>query len=223
MLHTNQYEFPGNQLSPQQLVRIYNAWSRWFFIIEMLQGKRRKEGVALADVQPNEKLLEVGVGVGYSLLHFMQQIGKKTVVHGIDVSPAMKIKTETRLLKSGYTNYDLRIADAQALPYDDNFFDVIFSSYVIDLHSAEVRKRMITELFRVMRSGGRAVLVHLSKRSLKRSFYDYIYRLSPILSGGCRPILLKEHLEEAGFVNVARTFHADLLPVEIIMVSKPAA
>lgn len=109
----------------------------------MLQGKRQKEGAVLAQVQPQEKLLEVGVGVGYSFLQFMRQVGTSTVVYGIDVSPAMLTKTKHRLLKNGFTNFDLRIADAQSLPYEDDSFDVAFSSYVrIYLHSNAVREKI---------------------------------------------------------------------------------
>lgn len=223
MSEPNQDEFPGDQLSAQQFVRIYDAWSRWFFIIEMLQGRRRKEGAALVHVQPEEKLLEVGVGVGLSFLQFVRQVGVNTVVHGIDVSPAMLKKTKHLLSKNGFTNFDLRIANAQSLPYEDNFFDVAFSSYVIDLNSTAVRAKIVAEMFRVLKGGGRVVLVNLSKRNHRRSIYDYLYRISPTLSGGCRPILLKETMEEIGFIDIVRTYRVDLLPVEIIVASKPVA
>ncbi|MCB1061171.1 MAG: class I SAM-dependent methyltransferase [Calditrichaeota bacterium] len=223
MRPSKQDEYRGRELTDQQVVRIYDSWSKWFFIIELLQGRRRKEGVALARVQPDEKLLEIGVGVGSSFLQFMRLIGTKTIVHGIDVSPEMLKKTSNLLVKNGLTNFDLRNADARSLPYESDYFDVAFSSYVIDLMPSAGRAKVAAELFRVLNVGGRVVLVNLSKRKQRQSIYDYLYRISPTLAGGCRPIHLKETLEQVGFVDVVREYRADLLPVEIITASKPAA
>jgi len=99
---------------------------------------------------------------------------------------------------------ELRQADACALPYPDASFDLAFSSYVLDLLPSDDIARALAELSRTLRPGGRLAVIALSpgtSRSarLVTSAWEALYRVSPTLLAGCRPIEPEPYVRAAGF------------------------
>ena len=81
------------------------------------------------------------------------QVGPNGRVLGVDISPEMLAYAQTQLTTNGLNNVSLREGGAEAIPVDDNFFDVVLASlsfmYVVD--------RAAGEFARVLRPGGRLV------------------------------------------------------------------
>ena len=200
----------------------YDLYS-WFygFTAVLMEGKPRPRGLELAAIQPQDRVLEVAVGTGATLLEILKRVGKANVVYGVDLSPRMLEKTRRAVAKAGFTNVNLRRGDARSLPFDDNSFDVLFSSYMLDLVPLADMPIILGEFRRVLENGGRLVLVNSSKDH-GITLWERIYRatparLVPYLYGGCRPVLMAEHTRLAGFQDVHREFIKGIIPSEVVV------
>jgi SAM-dependent methyltransferase len=114
----------------------------------------------LAREFPGGKLLEVGCSMGNDTMQFARRGFQVT---GVDLTPAA-----IELIKQRFALYDMpgdfRVADAENLPFEDNTFDVAYSFGV--LHHTPNTDRSIEELRRVLRPGGKAVVMLYNQYSL---------------------------------------------------------
>ncbi len=82
------------------------------------------------------------------------KVGSNGHALGVDISPEMLACAQTQLTTNGLNNVSLREGGAEAIPADDNSFDVVLASlsfmYVVDRAAAG-------EFARVLRPGGRLV------------------------------------------------------------------
>lgn len=88
-------------------------------VAEQLRGL-----VAMADPRPVDHLLDVGTGAGAVALAFAAHVARVTAV---DVAPAMLERAELARVERGVGNVDVRWADAAALPYPAETFDLVTS------------------------------------------------------------------------------------------------
>ncbi|MBM4275425.1 MAG: methyltransferase domain-containing protein [Deltaproteobacteria bacterium] len=200
--------------------KVYNIFSRIYFLAAPLEKKARMRGIELAKIKPNDRILEVAPGLGDSFLEMLKRVDPANTVSGVDLSPAMLEKTRKRALKNGYSNFDLREGDARHLPFTDETFDVVYSSYMLDLIPLADLSRILGEFHRVLKTDGRLVLVNLSKKDVSPVFYEKIYRWMPYLLGGCRPVLMASFVKHEGFSDVNREFLNLPIPSEIVTAVK---
>jgi demethylmenaquinone methyltransferase/2-methoxy-6-polyprenyl-1,4-benzoquinol methylase len=118
------------------------------------------------------------------------------------------------------------VGDVRNLPYKGGVFDVVYNSYLLDLIDTPEISQVLAEFKRVLKPGGRLVVVSLSKGEnwySNMKLYEWVYRKCPSLLGGCRPILNKSFIEELGFKNVKREFVlvGRVIPSEIVWGDKP--
>jgi len=103
--------------------------------------------------KPRQRVLEVGVGTGvhaeFVLSHHRLRFS------GVDISSGMIEAAKSRLGR--FKNVDLRVASAERLPFPDNYFDGVFCSAT--LHHLRSPFQGLQEMFRVLRPGGRLVVV----------------------------------------------------------------
>lgn len=97
-------------------------------------------------------VLEVGVGTGRNLPCFPEDVA----LSGIELSPAMLARAEERARCLGRTA-DLRVGDAQLLPFADATFDTVMAT--LTLCSIPDDVTAVAEMARVLRPGGRLVLL----------------------------------------------------------------
>lgn len=158
------------------------------------------ERVALADgrqwvcSQAAGEVLELAVGTGRNLRHYPVEVR----LTGIELSPAM-LALAQREADAISRQVELREADAQALPFDGGSFDTV--TCTLSLCTIPDDRAAIREAFRVLRPGGRFILlehvrspiapVRAIERMLEPLFlrfeHDHLTR-DPV-----------DHLEQAGF------------------------
>jgi len=115
----------------------------------------RKEAVRIANDQPNQRILEVGVGTGLSLPYFR----KDSRVTGIDVSKEMLARAERRVAERKLTHVDTLLEmDAEHMSFEDNSFDAVLALYVASVVPNPAR--FAEEMRRVCRPGGSIVIVN---------------------------------------------------------------
>jgi ubiquinone/menaquinone biosynthesis C-methylase UbiE len=105
-------------------------------------------------------VLDVGIGSGIATQMFAEAGARVT---GVDLTE-WAVETTRRRLGAFGLEADVRQADAEALPFDDESFDLVFSWGVI--HHSSNMDQALRELVRVTRRGGQVVLMVYHRRSL---------------------------------------------------------
>jgi demethylmenaquinone methyltransferase/2-methoxy-6-polyprenyl-1,4-benzoquinol methylase len=214
------------QRSKQEAKATYDALSRWYDLLEgWSETKSKNEGLRGLEVGAGERILEVGFGTGHGLVALARQVGEPGKVYGLDLSEGMLRVARQEVAKAGLLDrVDLRIGDAQAMPFGGGAFDALFMSFVLELFDTPQIPVVLQECRRVLRSGGRMAVVALSKEGedgVMRRLYEWAHQQFPRVLD-CRPIYVREALEVAGFQvlkAVERTIWG--LPVEIVLARNP--
>ncbi|MEL6228446.1 MAG: class I SAM-dependent methyltransferase [Cyanobacteria bacterium J06627_3] len=99
------------------------------------------------------KVLDVACGTGRTLKMIRDTL-PQTSLHGVDLSPTYLCKANDLLSREPGTLPQLIHANAEALPYLDNYFDATVSVFLFHELPADVRQTVINEAYRVTKSGG---------------------------------------------------------------------
>ena len=108
-----------------------------------------------------EQVLEIGGGMGTDLAQFAQH---GAIVTDVDLSGGhLQIAQENFRLRGLIGRFVHH--DAEALPFDDDTFDLVYSNGV--LHHTPNTKRAVAEVFRVLKPGGRTITMVYAENSLQ--------------------------------------------------------
>jgi arsenite methyltransferase len=113
-------------------------------------------------VAQRARVLDVGVGPGLLALDLARLVGPTGRVVGLDLAPAMVAAATARL--AALPQAEVRIGDAAALDLPDAAVDAAVSTQVYE-YVADM-PRALAELHRVLRPGGRALILDTDWRSL---------------------------------------------------------
>lgn len=206
------------RLSQDQVKEVYNNLSQFYDVWGALtEGRARRRGIELAAVQDGESILDVAVGTGLILADIAKR-NRTGLNAGIDITSGMLQKARSRLKKS-LSQVELKQASAFEIPYPGETFDLVTNGYMFDLMPVEMMPKILMEFRRVMKPGGRLVLVNMTEGERPGShFYQWIYQHSPRLMGGCRGVKMAGLLLQAGFQVMVREYHQQaLFPSEVIL------
>ena len=184
----------------------------------------RSTMIEWAAVANGETVLEVAVGTGLSFKHLLRQ-NPDGWTEGVDRTPAMLHRARRRAARAPTDRYQLRLGDARALDYPDAAFDVVLNSYMFDLLPESQFVPVLREFRRVLRPGGRVVLVNETEaRHWYERGWDLLYRLHPPLMGGCRGVRVGPAMHAAGFTHVRRQYISQwTFPSEVLYGEAPRA
>lgn len=127
----------------------------------------------------NKTVLEIGVGLGADHQKFAEA---GAILTGIDLTEKAITYTQKRLSLFGLSS-NLHISDAENLPFDNQFYDIVYSWGVIH-HSPETSKA-VNEIYRVLKNGGEAKIMIYHKWSIVgyMLWLRYgLFRLNPFIS-----------------------------------------
>lgn len=126
-----------------------------------LRGHMAAVEMPLADLA-GKRVLEIGPGAGGHSALFARH-GAMMASADITFDRARATQAKFRLMGDRATGCKAMQADAEALPFDDGTFDIVYSNGV--LHHTLDTARAIDEVHRVLRPGGRAVIMLYCKSS----------------------------------------------------------
>lgn len=115
---------------------------------------QRNDTIERISVQEGERVLDIGSGPGFLAAAIADQTGPKGKVVGVDISRQMVDRASQR---SQLEWLSYQCADATALPFEDNYFDVVVSTqvaeYVPDIEA------FASEVHRILKPGGRGLIL----------------------------------------------------------------
>jgi len=205
-----------------EIVRKYDRIASIYDLFGILmESKARQRALDIAMIKNGEKILEVALGTG---LNFVEILKRNPLgwVEGVDVSSKMLERAKKRITKTRQQNYTLHLCDCRHLPFEDESFDVVMNQYMFDIFPVEDFIPILAEFKRVLKHGGRIVLVNMTKGEKRLNhIYEEIYKLKLRLLAGCRGIWLRPFLEASGFQNIQREYVCQLgFPSEVVRAVK---
>ncbi len=200
-----------------RIAGVYDIWGR------LTESRAMARAIELAAIEDGQSILEVAVGTGVAFREILKRNphGRN---HGIDLSPGMLARAKSRMRDLSGANYRLEIGTAFNLPVPPDSVDILFNSYMFDLIPRADMDRILDEFRRVLRPGGRLVLVNMAKGESRASrVYETIYRISPRALGGCRGVQMSDRLQAHQLAVEVREYHQQMLfPSEVVVARKRA-
>ena len=143
----------------------------------------RRRALELAALGENGRALDVGTGTGDFALALLKRSPRSAAVTGVDISTGMLEVADRRAARAGVgARYERVVASVESLPFADGTFDVATAGFVI--RNVGDIPRGLREMRRVLRPGGRAVILdlHTPRNPIVRRIYGGFSYLSPRLA-----------------------------------------
>ena len=137
--------------------------------------------VAAADVRPGERVLDVAAGSGNAAIP--AALRGATVVAS-DLTPEL-FDVGRRIAAESGAELEWREADAEALPFDDDAFDVVLST--VGVMFAPHHQPAADELVRVTKAGGRIALISWTPEGFIGQMFTTVKPFAPPLPEGAQP------------------------------------
>jgi len=137
----------------------------------LLRGRERafrRKIVSIAGLSEGQSILDVGCGTGTLAILAKQHAGAAGSVHGIDASPQM-ITRARRKAKGTGVDVAFEIAVVESLPFPAEQFDVVLSTLMLHHLPRSAREQCAREMRRVIKPGGRVVVVDFGGRPRERT------------------------------------------------------
>jgi len=117
--------------------------------------KAQSAVISLLNLRENECFLDIGCGTGWALGQISVLLKDKGQFYGIDLSPKMIDKAKENF--RGKDNFHFINANAEAIPLDNNFFDIIICTN--SFHHYFDPLKALNEMRRLLKPDGKAYIL----------------------------------------------------------------
>lgn len=166
-----------------------------------------------ARITAEDRVLDLGCGIGNILIALAERIDFKTPPIGLDVSPALIELGQREVKRAGLAQrIDLRVAAATALPFPDGSFDVVLTSHVIKHLDDRALGQAFGEVCRVLDPGGRFLVWEFKKSPFSAPLF-----ISARASGLPPAFKLRDEGELAGSMKAAGFRRVSRVPTGVFL------
>ena len=139
--------------------------------------------VDLAGVRSGMKVLDLASGTGDLASRFAGLVGSEGEVVMSDINLAMLEEGRKRMVDEGYAgNIEYMQIDAESIPFPENSFHVVTIAF--GLRNVTDKDQALREMYRVLKPGGRALVLEFSKpvnKPLEKLYDFYSFKALPLM------------------------------------------
>lgn len=132
-------------------------------------------------IRPGQKVLDLAGGTGDLAAKFSRIVGETGQVTLADINHSMLMVGKEKLTNMGImANLNYVQANAEALPFPDNHFDLVTMAF--GLRNVTEKSNALASIFRVLKPGGRLLVLEFSKPTsdtLSKIYDTYSFHLLP--------------------------------------------
>ena len=169
----------------------------------------------IPNLDGNIKVLDVGCGTGI-LCNYLSSTYANIHVHGVDISEAMISKSQNECY--GKHNVCFAVGDAHNLDAKDDEYDYVFNT--ISFHHYADPQKVLSEFYRVLKPGGKLLLMDSITNPLPISFMPLIWDLTERRKCYTRHLASSEFHElfcNSSFKRVEYKYYSRLFPARHIL------
>ncbi len=179
------YETVDEHLKSQRVRGVFNSVASRYDLMNdlMSAGMHRlwkSYAVTVARLQPGQQVLDIAGGTGDLAQAFAKKVGTTGRVVHTDINEAMLRQGRQRLSDEGVL-LPTALCDAEALPFGSDTFDLV--SVAFGLRNMTHKEHALAEMNRVLRPGGRLLVLEFSKVAapLQKPYDWYSFKVLPAL------------------------------------------
>lgn len=171
--------------------RIRAIYSRWAFAYDafawLTERSSLDRALQMSGLEDGESFLEVAVGTGVAFSSALRCNPNGRNV-GVDLTEAMLRRARAKAERTG-SRFEMVVGDARSLPFEDATFDLVMNNNMLGLVPDADIPPILAEMSRVLRPGGRLVLVTMMRpeKAVARWFYEIV----TIRLGGWRDVAIE--------------------------------
>ena len=164
----NEDELTGDNLKYNRLYNklawSYNVSQRIYFLVKFGSEKKFREPfLSELDIRDDQKVLEVSTGTADNF----RFLNRKAEYYGADISMGMLMQARKHL-KRWKINGTLVHCEGEDLPFEDNYFDVVFHCGGINFFND--KQKGILEMIRVAKPGTKILIVDETERLIRDNY-----------------------------------------------------
>jgi ubiquinone/menaquinone biosynthesis C-methylase UbiE len=171
-------------------------------------GRAGQELVSQANIENNHSVLDIGCGTGTLVVMLKRQYPAVQVI-GLDPDEKA-LQRARRKARRAEVSVQLDHGFADELPYHEQSFDRVFSSFMFHHLDEEERERTSREVLRVLKPGGSFHLLDFVSDDAAHGFFDRLMRGHALMKTNSNERLVPL-ITRGGFTNVTKVKDGSML------------
>ena len=140
----------------------------------------KKTAISLSGIDENSYILDLAGGTGDLTILLRKKISKRGKIILSDINYLMLELAYSKLLDNGISDVDIMQLDAEKIPFSDNTFNCVTIAF--GLRNITNKQLALSEMYRVLKSGGRLIILEFSKVNkpyLNELYQFYLFNIIP--------------------------------------------
>lgn len=169
-----------SEAKKQQVAEMFDSISGKYdflnhFLSLGIDIKWRKKAIKMLQKDQPKKILDIATGTGDFAIEALKLDPEKVI--GVDISEGMLNVGREKMKKKGYDHIiDMQSGDSENIHFEDNKFDAVIVAFGV--RNFENLEKGLKEMNRVLRPGGKAVILEFSKPTVFpfKQLYNLYFR-----------------------------------------------